>query len=239
MQESPGGFAHMALGLYEFLDQPKFGASQSVIDPQVVPVGVEEVLDVAANSQRPSGNTVRPADQPATKKSDKSANEKKSLEILTAEAHLNVDRLPAGASCRIAIVLNIKEGWHINQNPPANDFQMPTSFTMKTKLGSKLLNVKYPKGHKFDFPGFDEPLMVYEGQIVLFGTIEVPEEAAGKHEEFELNIKYQACSSDRCEPPRTLKLSGKVEVADVGEPVKAINDKLFNPPKPPDKKTLP
>jgi hypothetical protein len=99
--------------------------------------------------------------------------------------------------------------------------------------------VKYPKGHKFDFPGFDEPLMVYEGQIVLFGTIEVPQEAAGQHEELELNVKYQACSSDRCEPPRTLKLTGKVEVAAVGEPVKTINDKLFNPPKPATTKNLP
>jgi uncharacterized protein YyaL (SSP411 family) len=239
MQESPGGFANMALGLFEFLDRPRFGASNSHPDPHVVTVGADEVMDVAANVQRPSGSRVRPADDSTTKKSDKSPTEKKSLEILTAEAHLNVDRLPAGASCRIALVLNIKEGWHINQNPPANDFQMPTVFTMKTKLGSKLLNVKYPKGHKFDFPGFDEPLMVYEGQIVLFGTIEVPQEAAGQHEELELNVKYQACSSDRCEPPRTLKLTGKVEVAAVGEPVKTINDKLFNPPKPATTKNLP
>jgi hypothetical protein len=58
-------------------------------------------------------------------------------------------------------------------------------------------------------------------------------------EEFELSVKYQACSNDRCETPKTLKLSGKVAVAPAGEKVKTINDKLFNPPKPATKKATP
>ena len=110
---------------------------------------------------------------------------------------------------------------------------------MKTKHGSKLLNVKYPKGHKFSPPGAPEPIVVYEGQVILLGTIEVPEDAAGEIEEFDLLVKYQACSNDRCETPKTLTLKGKVEVAPVGEKVKAINDKLFNPPKPGAKKAAP
>ena len=102
---------------------------------------------------------------------------------------------------------------------------------MKTKQGTKLVEVKYPKGHKINAAGFDEPVMVYDGQIVLFGTMEIPESAAGKVEEFELQVRYQACSESRCEPPKTLTLSGRLEVAPVGEKVKAVNDKLFNPPK--------
>ena len=134
------------------------------------------------------------------------------------------------------MVLDVQEGWHINQNPAQPDFLMPTKFTMKTKLGSQLTDVKYPKGHKLTLAGADDPLMVYEGQVILFGTLEVPADAAGKIEEFELQIRYQACSKERCEQPKTLKLSGQVEVAPVGEKVKTINDKLFNPPKPQPKK---
>ena len=224
MQDSPGGFANMALGLFEFLDKPNFGSSRSRVDPNIQPASDEEVIDVAAKPKREPTNPAPQADK--TKKSD----------ILVAEAHLSVDRLPAGSSCRVAMVLDIKEGWHINQNPPDPDYQMPTTFKMKTKHGSELLNVKYPKGQKFTPPGSPEPIVVYEKQIVLFGTIEVPESAAGKTEEFDLLVRYQACSNDRCEPPKTLTLKGKVEVAPVGEKVKTINDKLFNPPKPAAKK---
>ena len=237
MQDSPGGFANMALGLFEFLDKPNFGASRRRIDPNIQPVSGEEVIDVAAKPKREPTNPAPQADKPS-KDDPKSepAEKTKKTEILAAEAHLSVDRLPAGNSCRIAMVLDIKKGWHINQNPPDPDFQMPTTFTMKTKHGSKLLNVRYPKGQKFAFPGLIEPIVVYEGQVVLFGTIEVPEAAGGMTEEFDLLVKYQACSADRCEPPKTLTIKGKVEVAPVGEKVKPINDKLFNPPKPAAKK---
>jgi uncharacterized protein YyaL (SSP411 family) len=238
MQDAPGGFANMALGLFEYLDKPKFGASRRRVDPNVIPASGEEVIDIAAKPKREPTNPAPLADKPkedAKSDKEKSAKDKKN-EILTAEAHLNVEQLPAGSTCRIALIVDVKEGWHINQNPPADESQIPTTFTMKTKHGSKLTNVKYPKGHKFEFPGFLEPLLVYEGQIVLFGTIEVPEDAGGKIEEFELQVRYQACSSDRCEPPKNLKLSGKVEVAPAGQPVKKINDKLFSPPKPATKK---
>ncbi len=239
MQDAPGGFANMALGLFEFLDKPKFGASRRAVDPNFVPAVAEEVIDIASKPKREPTNPAPLADKPKDdSKSDKTDKDKKN-EILTAEAHLNVGNLPAGSSCRIAMVLDVKEGWHINQNPPADDLQIPTTFTMKSKHGSKLVNVKYPKGHKFEFAGFLEPLLVYEGQVVLLGTIEVPESAGGKTEEFELQVRYQACSDDRCEPPKTLKLVGKVEVAPVGQPVKSINDKLFIPPKPATKKAGP
>ena len=236
MQDSPGGFANMALGLFEFLDKPKFGASsRRSVAPNVQLVSDEEVIEVAAKPKREPTNPAPQTDKAS--KSDLKTDKAKKTEILAAEAHLSVDQLPAGRSCRIAMVLDIKEGWHINQNPPDPDFQMPTTFTMKTKQGSKLLNVTYPKGHKYSPPGAPEPIVVYEGQVILFGTIEVPESAAGKTEEFDLLVKYQACSNDRCEPPKTLTLKGKVEVAPVGQPNKAINDKLFNPPKPASKKS--
>lgn len=234
MLDSPGGFANMALGLFEFLDKPNFGSSRRTVDPNIQPASGEEVIDIAAKPKREPTNPAPQADKP---KGDSKSDKEKKSEILAGEAHLNVDRLPAGSSCRIAMVLDIKQGWHINQNPPDPDFQMPTTFTMKTKHGSKLLNVKYPKGHKYSPPGSPEPIVVYEGQVVLLGTIEVPEEAAGKTEEFDLLVRYQACSNDRCEPPKTLTLKGKVEVAPVGEKVKTINDKLFNPPKPATKKS--
>jgi hypothetical protein len=224
----------MAVALYEFLDRPNFGSNRRSLDPNVVPAGAgdgdEEVLDVAVRPKREDLGAGL-GSSPIADKAPKNDKTKK-LDILTAEAHLNVDRLPAGSTCRIAMILNIQDGWHINQNPAQPDSMIATRFTLKpTKQGTKLVDVKYPKGHKITAAGFDEPVIVYDGQVVLFGTLDIPESAAGKIEEFELLIRYQACSESRCEPPKTLTLTGKLEVAPVGEKVKVINDKLFNPPK--------
>ena len=211
MEQSPSGFANLALGLAEFLEQPTVGSTRTILDPNIVQAS-DEKIDVAAKPKSESVET-----KPKDKKN----------EILTAEAHLSVDRLPAGGQCRIAMLIDVKEGWHINQNP---SHLTPTKFTMKTKLGTNLTDVVYPKGRKLSLPGQDLPLMIYDGKVILFGTLTVPDDAAGKTEEFELQLKYQACNDEHCGLPKTLKMTGKVEVAPADEMVKSINDKLFNPP---------
>ncbi len=255
MPESPNGSAVLALGLLEFLDKPDFESTRRTLNPNVVPAADETVKiavkpesggskpnnaavnNTAVNNTAVNNAAVKSlpnsADSVPTADKDKQRSDKpKQTEVLTVEAHLNVDRLPAGSTCRIALVLNINDGWHINQNPAQPDDLVPTQFTMKTKLGSKLVDVKYPKGYKLTISGFDEPLMVYEKQTIVFGTIEVPADAGGKNEKFELQVKYQACNDKNCVLPKTLKLDGSVKVAPAGEAVKTINDKLFNPPKP-------
>lgn len=153
--------------------------------------------------------------------------EKSRDEIVTAKAYLSVDKLPAGKSCQIAVVLDIKPQWHINQNPSEPSYLVPTKFTMVTKHGSALGQVVYPKGQPMHVDGMDKPILVYEKQVAIRGTLNVPKDAAGKLEEFELVVNYQACNDKECKAPTKLKLSGKVPVAAAGEPIKSVNKNVF------------
>ena len=74
---------------------------------------------------------------------------------------------------------------------------------------------------------FDEPLLVYEKQAIIRGTLEIPASAAGKEEALELNIKYQACNDQTCIRPTTVSLKGKFKVAASGEAVRQVNQKWF------------
>jgi uncharacterized protein len=129
----------------------------------------------------------------------------------------------------VAIVLTIEEGWHINTNPSSPDFLVPTTFTVKSMQNIKLTNVKYPGGHAFNVEGFDQPLQVYEKQAIVRGTLEIPADAAGKEEQLELNVKYQACNDKTCIRPTTVSLKGKFRIAKPGEPVKQLNQQWFQP----------
>ncbi|WP_145313360.1 DUF255 domain-containing protein [Gimesia fumaroli] len=151
--------------------------------------------------------------------------------LVTAKAYLSVDKLPAGKTCQVAIVLAIEDSWHINQNPPSPDFMVPTTFTIKSAQNIKLSKVKYPTGHAFKVAGFDEPLQVYEKQAIIRGTLTIPPGAAGKEEELELNVKYQACNDKTCIRPTTVSLKGKFRIAKPGEPIKQVNQKWFQPEK--------
>ena len=147
--------------------------------------------------------------------------------LVAAKAYLSVDKLPAGKTCRVAIVLTIEDGWHINANPAKPDFMVPTTFTVKSNQQVTLSQVKYPAGHAFTVEGFDEPLQVYEKQAIIRGTLTIPAAAAGKAEQLELNVKYQACNDKTCIRPTTVSLKGSFQIAKPGEPVKQVNQKWF------------
>ncbi|HEX6987006.1 MAG TPA: protein-disulfide reductase DsbD domain-containing protein, partial [Planctomycetaceae bacterium] len=121
----------------------------------------------------------------------------------------------------------VEDGWHINTNPARPEFLIPTTVAVKAKHGTKADKVDYPKGADLAVDGYDQPLSVYEGRVVLFGTLNVPKEAARQTEELTVEVKFQACNDRQCLSPKTAKLVGKVPVAAPGETVKAVNEKVF------------
>lgn len=159
--------------------------------------------------------------------SEEIAKEKKKKEQVQAKILLSVDKLTAGEKCEFVVILEIQEGWHINANPPSPDNMIATAVTIKSKEGTKQLEVKYPKGKKFALEDLPDPLSVYEGEVQIRGEIEAAKTAAGKKDEVEFQIRYQACNDKNCLPPKTLKLPGVLEIVAPGTPVKQINQKYF------------
>ena len=124
------------------------------------------------------------------------------------------------------MLLDVKDGWHIQANPPSPDYLKPTKLSFKSKAGVTLAEPKYPKGQGFKMEG-EEESMVYDGEVALLGTLTVPKASGGQTDEMEITIDYQACNKKRCLPPKSIKLTGKLPVAKAGEAVKPINAKLF------------
>ena len=180
---------------------------------------VEQKLTfVSFQSGSKSGSTqpATPPQQPAKKKKPKYVN---------AKAYLSVDKLPAGKSCRIVMVVDVSKGWHINSNPASPDFLEPTRLVIKSKYGTKLTRIRYPKAKKLNQHG--DEIHVYEGKVEIHGLIEIPLSAAGKTEQMEIVLEYQACDSKRCLRPMKVTLGGKVPVAQSLDQVKMINLALF------------
>jgi uncharacterized protein len=144
-----------------------------------------------------------------------------------AKAFLSVKRLPAGGDCEIMVLLTIQPGWHINSHSVVKEWQIPTELTVSSKFGTQLARVSYPSGRLARVPGIEEPVHVYERQATIRGVLTIPREAAGRNEEFHIQVKYQACNDQECEQPKLLKLAGKVRIAGEGEPVEEANSNLF------------
>ena len=212
IEQTPRGLANLALAARELLesDAGAKGAS-SQERSQVIPAGASDEKKV------PNEPLVGFADSKVQKND----------ELVTGRAYLSTDKLPAGSTCKLIVLLDVKDGWHINQNPPMPDHLIPTKVASKSKLSVKLSDLKYPEGHGFKFDGEEMEAMVYEGEVAIRGTMTVPESAAGQTDELEISITYQACNDTGCRPPKTIKLTNKLAVSNRGDTVKPINARLF------------
>lgn len=152
----------------------------------------------------------------------------KSKDHVKAKVFLSVDKLPAGEKCKFAVVLDVEDGWHLHANPASSDLWIPTEVKVDSKLKSKHVDTKYPKGTKLEAEDAGEAILVYEGEVLIRGEIQAPADAGGKTDQLEFQVKYQTCDDrGNCLPPKTLKLPGQLPIVKAGTPVKQINQKYF------------
>ena len=242
MKQNPRGTSNLSLALNEYLDDKDYRSlservrqsqaetrtspSESTpapLKPDDVPTGPVP-RELPAAPIKPNGNPEPPV---ASGDKDTDLESKKTPDRVTATAFLSTNRLPAGDRCRIAVVLDVEPGWHINTNPAFPEFLIPTTVSIRSDQGTTLESLQFPTGKDLKVEGLPEPYKVYDGKVTIFGELVVPESAAGKQEAFELHIRYQSCDDEHCERPRTLKFAGSVPVAEIGESVQQINREIF------------
>ena len=155
------------------------------------------------------------------------AGGKKDAKKLRARAFLNFDKLPAGRTAEVAVVLDVRPGWHVQSNPPADRYGVPTVVTVKTTRGTKVGEFVYPTLPPKVPGGEPRPVPELAGRVVLRAPVEVPEAAAGGDETLEVSVKFQACNDTQCLRPKTLTFTGTLPVAGPSEAVAAANAEWF------------
>jgi uncharacterized protein YyaL (SSP411 family) len=223
IEQSPAGFARMLLAAEEVLRQPQ---------PETVAVAPAAPADVELLAKAPPKPKLSPSQAPMP------AGEKEKLQVFTqpaaAEAakhqhvkgrvYLSADKLTPGTSTKVALVLDIGEGWHVNANPAKPDYVRPAELELSSAAGIELTDIVYPQGKDLKMADQDEPVSVYEGQAVIYGTLKVPQDAKVTSDELKFLLKYQACDHKQCLAPARMKLDGKIEV---GAGAKRINARVF------------
>jgi uncharacterized protein YyaL (SSP411 family) len=144
-----------------------------------------------------------------------------------AKIYTYFNKLPRGGRCPVAIEVTIADGWHINANPASADYLIPTEVRVKSPQKVKLTKIKYPKHEEHVIAGEEKPLFVYGRKVLIYGVLEVdPAEEAGEAE-VNVEIRYQACKGDSCEPPNQVRLTGKLKIAQDETELQKVNEEKF------------
>ncbi len=145
----------------------------------------------------------------------------------------SVDRARPGDAIILAIVADIKKGFHINADAQQvksfeNFKPYPTKVTVADVSDDITIESPlYPKAVpvKVEYAAGD--LMSFEGQTVIYLPIKLEETIKPGNLGIKLVFEYQACSDTYCLFPTKIKFEGSLTVVESGTGVSKINEELF------------
>jgi hypothetical protein len=135
-------------------------------------------------------------------------------DVVKPTAYASFDPAARGKQLDIALVMKIKEGFHVNARETTFDYLIPTDLKAEPAAGFKIGAVKYPKGtlHKFSFAK-DQALNVYADTVTLFVPVTIEAGAPLGEQRLALKLRYQACNNEVCLPPVTLPVNAVIHVS--------------------------
>lgn len=138
-----------------------------------------------------------------------------------AEVALHTDRTSyeAGATARVAALVTIESGWHVNSDKPTFEYLIPTVLNLELPPGWEEEKVRYPPAETQTFAFADQPLSVFDGEVVIEAEVRVPENASAGPVPLQASLRYQACNESQCLPPVTVKSEVELRIGPNGEAV--------------------
>jgi suppressor for copper-sensitivity B len=131
----------------------------------------------------------------------------------------------AGGEARLAAIVTIDDGWHLQAHVPTYDYLIPTALGLELPAGWAPAAVDYPAPTRYKFSFAEEELDVYEGVLHLPVRLAVPAAATAGALTVRAALRYQACDDKSCLPPVdvTAKLTlvvtaGRESTEDQGSP---------------------
>ncbi len=150
-----------------------------------------------------------------------------SADMVNIEIKKSQNVIPAGSSAKVAVLLNLTEGWHVNSDQPSLDFLIGTELMLEERDDLVVSNIQYPPSKLYEFDFAEDQVDVFEGEAPIFVTLFAADDVEAGSYEFEGTLRVQACDNEVCLAPATVPVSFSVEVSAEGTGFQSLNQELF------------
>jgi thiol:disulfide interchange protein DsbD len=113
----------------------------------------------------------------------------------------------AGGSGEASVKLSIKDGYHVNANPPSMSYLIPTELSIAPIEGITASKPVYPSSITKKFAFSETPLAVYETEAVVKLPLKIAATASKGARSLNAKLRVQACDDKACYKPDTLQTS--------------------------------
>jgi thiol:disulfide interchange protein len=144
----------------------------------------------------------------------------------TQTTAINVSALQPGKKAVIAIVFDVKEGYHTQSHTPSKEDYIKFVVTLDANPAFTASDPVYPTGENHDYPALGT-LNVYTGRVIVFIPIELKPDAAIGEIKLTGKTRYQACDDKSCFFPTSLKFEIPSKIVAASEVVTETNAETF------------
>jgi hypothetical protein len=152
-------------------------------------------------------------------------------DVVAPTAFASYDPVARGKEFQIAVVMKIRDGFHVNARKKSADYLIATDLKTDGATGFKIGDVTYPEGELHTFSFSKTPLNVYERTVVLKVPVTALPDAPTGEQHIPLKLRYQACNNEVCLPPVTLPVDASVNVAAGSGAAHPAHPELFQTPR--------
>ena len=157
--------------------------------------------------------------------------------VVKAQAYASVDAVRPGDKFKIAVVINVEPGYHINAHVPTSPDLIATTVSLEPQPGIRFGDAKYPDPvhQRFEFAP-DTELAVHEGTVYIVINAEADKSLAQAQSAIRGILTVQSCNDRLCLAPADINLEIPIRTASKGQAVKTLNSEIFalaaQPPQP-------
>ena len=149
------------------------------------------------------------------------------MDVVRVEAYPSHRRIHPGETFRVAIVTNIKQGFHINSHKPLDRFLMPTVVKFDEREDIVFGPLTYPEAKLKQFSFSTNEVSVYTGKISILAQGKLAEDISPGDIKVSGKLAYQVCDDHKCFMPQAVRFEIPLEIVKAGEPIKLINKDIF------------
>jgi Disulphide bond corrector protein DsbC len=148
-------------------------------------------------------------------------------DVVKPEVYASLNPAGRGSSFQIAVVMNIRPGFHVNAREKSEEYLIATDLKAELPSGFTSGDVVYPKGRLETFSFSKKPLNVYQGKVILRLPLNALASAPLGEQHIALKLRYQACSTELCLPPTTFPLDAVVNIVSSASAAKPAHYDIF------------
>jgi thioredoxin:protein disulfide reductase len=117
----------------------------------------------------------------------------------------------AGGAAAGALTLQLREGYHVNSNAPADPYLIPLRLTWNPgPVEAAAVEFPKPQAEKLAFS--EKPVLIFSGSFDVTTHFKAPASAPLGQMLVTGKLRYQACNDRMCLAPKTVDVTLPVEI---------------------------